>query len=209
MPIPNLSRYGRSIRNHQDVYWFDDFTGYNYDNSPWTITGSWAKNDVGDEPGVIQVATLTGGFGSIHSTLGAFSVAAHLDIEWRVLLNVTTSPLRVEFGAANAAPSGAHQAVAFIFDTTLSATYWYKAANDGTWQNDITTVAVGNTWHTYRIICEGANSVRFLIDDVEAGAAVTAHIPSVNLMPYAYVVCASATKSWRAGYVEVYGDRGA
>jgi hypothetical protein len=200
LPIGSTRRLDRSY-----VYLFDDFYEMALDVRLWQTTGSCVLWEDLHSPGNVRVSTSTGNVANAYSTAQQFSVAAHLDITWRMKLEQTASTY-VEIGASSGSGYGsAISSIAWLYDSAANAN-WYKSASDGTQQKDVTTIAADTNWHKFRFICN-TGAITFVYDDTQVATNLTAHIPSSGLMPYVYISSALLTPYISIDYVEAWGDR--
>lgn len=218
MPIRELSKWGRQIRSKDRVYLFDDFSCLYPDRALWNSGGeSRFDHQVNSNVypwayGVERYASATadGGRGCFANTTSSFtfSVAKHATVKWRMIMGATDATW-VRIGLSDSSPTTMTNYICFLFQPGTDS-HWLceSSTTAGGAVTSATSITPNTSWTVFDIICVSSSDIRYLINNVEVGVISTAaSIPTVNLMPFAWISQAGTVRYIYVDYVEAYGER--
>jgi hypothetical protein len=189
----------------QYYYFYDDFTGTNYEDRWWTTRGTGGSLALQTDGSIRVRATANNSFEMYQNDLPDFFVAKNATMMFRYKLNVTTS-IQGEVGFEAASPNNTLDWVTLYYDSAVGSNWQAQAAAGGTSTTVDTGVAADANYHEFKIITRNGE-ITYYIDGVLV-ATITTNITSLALQPYAYIVSKTgSTRDVFFNWIEAVGER--
>lgn len=207
MPV---KRYIEQTDRSRYYYW-DDFTGSNFDNLTWGYGGSTGGSiaklaALGGQIRVTVGATAGYEYFIVQDTRRNFNAgSAWCNVRWRIKVENTANVML----AIGFQTDGSH-VLQFVYNSTVGANWYAYAQNGASSTSTDTGVAVDTNWHELYIEAT-ASSVQYFLDNVlVATISTVASIPTGDMGPIVYMyrnTGGSGTRSCLVDWVEAFGGR--